>query len=61
LAHILIGEPVPTPDQVRGRLSPEYALALAPTHRRRVPHAIGSLTVRNVAARIRSACRSWRA
>jgi len=26
LAHILIGEPVPTPDQVRGRLSPEYAL-----------------------------------
>jgi len=26
LAHILIGEPVPTPDQVRGRLSPEHAL-----------------------------------
>jgi len=31
LAHILIGEPVSTPDQVRGRLSPEYALA-AVTH-----------------------------
>jgi len=27
LAHILVGDPVPTPDQVRGRLSPEYALA----------------------------------
>jgi hypothetical protein len=25
-AHILIGEPVTTPDQVRGRLSPGYAL-----------------------------------
>src|SRR5262249_58423102 len=29
LAHILFGEPVPTPDQVRGRLSPEYALMSA--------------------------------
>jgi len=27
LAHILIGEPESTPDQVRGRLSPEYAQA----------------------------------
>jgi len=26
LAHILIGEPVPTPHQVRGWLSPEHAL-----------------------------------
>src|SRR5215467_1038808 len=34
LAHILIGEPVPTPDQVRGRLSPEYALSFPPTHAR---------------------------
>jgi hypothetical protein len=27
LAHILVGEPVATPHQVRGRLSPGYALA----------------------------------
>jgi len=27
VAHVLIGEPVPTSDQVRGRLSPEHALA----------------------------------
>jgi len=26
VAHVLGGEPVPTPDQVRGRLSPEHAL-----------------------------------
>ena len=26
-AHILVGEPASTPDQARGRLSPEYALA----------------------------------
>jgi hypothetical protein len=26
----LIGEPVPTPDQVRGRLSPEHALSAVP-------------------------------
>jgi hypothetical protein len=26
LAHVLIGEPVSTPDQVGGRLSPEHAL-----------------------------------
>jgi dCTP deaminase len=26
VAHVLIGEPVPSPDQVRARLSPEYAL-----------------------------------
>src|SRR5229473_1974590 len=25
LAHVLVGEPVPTPDQVRGRLSPGHA------------------------------------
>jgi hypothetical protein len=25
LAHVLVGEPVPTPDQVRGKLSPEHA------------------------------------
>jgi hypothetical protein len=24
--HALVGEPVPTPDQVRGRLAPEHAL-----------------------------------
>jgi hypothetical protein len=28
LAHVLVGEPVSTPDQVRGRLSPEHALAI---------------------------------
>jgi hypothetical protein len=27
LAHVLDGEPVTTPHQVRGRLSPEHALA----------------------------------
>jgi hypothetical protein len=27
VAHVPVGEPVPTPDQVRGRLSPEHALA----------------------------------
>jgi hypothetical protein len=26
LAHVLVGEPVSTPDQVRGRLSPGHAL-----------------------------------
>src|ERR1043166_7652441 len=26
LAHVLVGEPASTPDQVRGRLSPEHAL-----------------------------------
>jgi hypothetical protein len=26
-----VGEPVPTPDQVRGRLSPEHALAPSPS------------------------------
>src|SRR5690348_71832 len=26
-AHVLVGEPVPTPDQVGGRLSPEHALS----------------------------------
>jgi 16S rRNA (guanine966-N2)-methyltransferase len=26
VAHVLIGEPAPTPDQVRGRLSPDHAL-----------------------------------
>src|SRR5437879_800100 len=26
MAHVLIGEPVSTPDQVRGKLSPEHAL-----------------------------------
>src|SRR5712691_4333652 len=29
LAHVLVGEPVSTPDQVRGRLSPEHALFIA--------------------------------
>jgi hypothetical protein len=29
VAHVLIGEPVSTPDQVRGRLSPEHALGAA--------------------------------
>jgi len=28
LAHILVGEPASIPDQVRGRLSPEYAPAI---------------------------------
>jgi len=28
LAHVLVGEPVSTPDQVRGRLSPGHALML---------------------------------
>ena len=48
LAHILVGEPVPTPDQVRGRLSPEYAPAdasgRAEAHRTfsdRERHALG--------------------
>jgi hypothetical protein len=27
LAHVLVGEPASTPDRVRGRLSPEHALA----------------------------------
>src|SRR3989442_9263701 len=26
-SHVLVGEPVSTPDQVRGRLSPEHALS----------------------------------
>jgi hypothetical protein len=29
MAHVLIGEPVSTPDQVRGKLSPERALVAA--------------------------------
>jgi endogenous inhibitor of DNA gyrase (YacG/DUF329 family) len=29
VAHVLVGESVSTPDQVRGRLSPEHALAVA--------------------------------
>src|ERR1051326_8260937 len=33
LAHVLVGEPVSTPDQVRGRLSPEHAL-VRPADRR---------------------------
>src|SRR5262249_48941408 len=36
LAHVLGGEPVPSPDQVRARLSPEHAPAL------RLPDGLGS-------------------
>jgi hypothetical protein len=32
LAHVLIGKPVPTPDQVRGRLFPGHALAVMVRH-----------------------------
>jgi hypothetical protein len=31
-AHVLVGEPASTPDQVGGRLSPEHALARAHVH-----------------------------
>jgi hypothetical protein len=33
LAHVLIGEPVSIPDQVRDRLSPGYALGVAAERR----------------------------
>jgi hypothetical protein len=32
LAHVLIGEPAATPDQVWGRLSPEHALMVESAH-----------------------------
>jgi hypothetical protein len=40
LAHVLIGEPVSTPDQVRGRLSPKHALAREHAMMRQSLHAL---------------------
>jgi len=44
LAHVLVGEPATTPDQVGGRLSPEHALSTAAvSHRHKIEIRINYL------------------